>query len=114
MARSEGAAESITAIDGGNTAFLRSFQKLAPDIRKEAARAIALLLYVDVRSPPARLHLHTLTNRLVPSALDAGKRVKVYTFHLTGNDAWKASFTLEAGTAYLRACGPHDALDKAP
>lgn len=102
----------ITRVDGNNAAFQRSFRSLQPDIQKEARTAIGLLFLVDVDAPPARLHLHPLKNRLVPSALDAGKKVKVYTFHLTSNDAWKASFTLEEGTAYLRVCGPHDQIDK--
>lgn len=104
----------ILCCDFGNTAFQRSFQALKPDIRKEAVRAIGLLTLVDVENPPAKLHLHPLTGKTVASALDPTKKVKVYTFHLTSNDAWKASFTLENGTAYLRACGPHDRIDVAP
>lgn len=104
----------VLRCDFGNAAFQRSYQALKPDIRKEAVRAIGLLALVDVENPPARLHLHPLTGKSVPSALDPSKKVKVYTFHLTSNDTWKASFTLEDGTAYLRACGPHDAIDKTP
>lgn len=104
----------IKAIDAGNTAFQRSYSNLKPDILKEARQAIGLLLMVDVDNPPARLHLHPLKSKTVPAALDASRKVKVYTFHLTSNDAWKASFTLENGTAYLRHCGPHDAIDKTP
>lgn len=59
-------------------------------------------------------HLHALTGKTVRSALDPAKQVKVYTFHLTSNDSWKASFTLEEGCAYLRYCGEHDAVDDAP
>lgn len=109
-----GPREIIERIDASSKTFIRSFQGLAPDVRKEAIRALGMLLLLDVRAAPARLHLHTLTGRTVPAVLNPARRVKVYTFHLTGNDAWKASFTLEDGTAYLRACGPHDALDKAP
>ncbi|MDP2434095.1 MAG: hypothetical protein Q8O33_19040 [Pseudomonadota bacterium] len=105
---------TITTIDANNSAFQRSYQGIKPDIRREAQQAIGMLLCVDVDNPPARLHLHTLTSKTVPSVLAPGKRVKVYTFHLTSNDAWKASFTLENGTAYLRLCGPHDKIDKNP
>lgn len=104
----------VLRVDCSNTAFQRSYRALSPDVRKEAIKALGLLLLVDVEHPPARLHLHPLTGKTVPSVLHAGRQVKVYTFHLTGNDAWKASFTLEDGTAYLRACGPHDAIDKKP
>ncbi|MEF8708271.1 MAG: hypothetical protein V5B38_05045 [Candidatus Accumulibacter propinquus] len=104
----------ITRIDCNNSAFQRSFRALQPDIQKEARTALALLIMADVSAPPARLHLHTLKSKLVPSSLDASKKIKVYTFHLTSNDAWKASFTLEEGTAYLRACGPHDRIDSSP
>lgn len=104
----------ILRCDFGNAAFQRNFKALKPDTRKEAVRAIGGLTLVDVDNPPAKLHLHSLTGKLVASALDSSKKVKVYTFHLTSNDAWKASFTLEDGTAYLRACGPHDSIDKNP
>jgi hypothetical protein len=73
-----------------------------------------MLILVDVENPPGRLHLHPLTDKMVTSVLDERRRVKVYTFHLTSNDAWKASFTLEQGTAFLRACGPHDKIDANP
>lgn len=105
---------TITRVDGSNSAFQRSFRALKPEIQKEARHAIGLLFMVDIEAPPARLHLHPLKGKTVPSVLDPGKKVKVYTFHLTSNDAWKASFTLEDGTAYLRYCGPHDKIDQAP
>jgi len=104
----------ITRVDGNNTAFQRTFRALQPDVQREARVAIGLLFMVDVLAPPARLHLHPLKSKMVPSAIDGSKKVKVYTFHLTSNDAWKASFTLEDGTAYLRACGPHDRIDQSP
>lgn len=104
----------IERVDASNTHFKRTFLKLKPDIIKEARQAIGLLVLVDVNNPPARLHLHPLTGKTVTSVLDPSKRVKVYTFHLTSNDSWKASFTLENGIAYLRLCGPHDQVDKSP
>lgn len=107
-------ANVILRIDAGNTAFQRSFAKLKPDIRKQANPAVGSLLLVDVESPPAKLHLHPLTGKTVPAILDSSKQIKVYTFHITTNDSHKASFTLEAGTAYLRTCGPHDEVDKNP
>lgn len=104
----------IERIDGGNSTFQRTYGALKPDILKEARTAIAMLLLVDVENPPGRLHLHSLKGKTVSSTLDPSKKIKVYTFHLTSNDAWKASFTLENGTAFLRACGPHDSIDSSP
>lgn len=105
---------TITAIDASNPVFQRTFLKLGEGLRKEAKRAIAELFLVDVSNAPAKLHLHPLKSKAVPSALDAKKKVKVFTFHITSSDSHKASFTLEGGTAYLRACGPHDEIDKTP
>ena len=104
----------VLRTDFGNPRFQRRFKALKPDIRKEAVKAIGMLVLVDVDHPPARLHLHPLTGKTVRSALDPARQVKVYTFHLTSNDAWKASFTLEDGCAYLRYCGEHDGVDNAP
>lgn len=105
---------TITAVDASNPVFQRTFLKLGEGLRKEAKRAISELLLVDVSSAPAKLHLHPLKSKTVPSAVDATKKVKVFTFHITSSDSHKASFTLEDGTAYLRACGPHDEIDKTP
>ncbi|WP_298624489.1 hypothetical protein [uncultured Zoogloea sp.] len=105
---------TITAIDASNPVFQRTFLKLGEGIRKEAKRAISDLLLVDVSSAPAKLHLHPLKSKMVTSAVDGKKKVKVFTFHITSSDSHKASFTLEDGTAYLRACGPHDEIDKTP
>lgn len=104
----------ITAVDISNLVFQRTFLKLSEGLRREARRAISELFLVDVSNAPAKLHLHPLKSKAVPSALDAGKKVKVFTFHITSSDSHKASFTLEEGTAYLRACGPHDEIDKTP
>lgn len=108
------AKNKILRVDAGNTHFQRTFDSLKPDIKKEAIKALGQLILVDVENPPARLHLHPLTSKTVCSALDRSKKVKVYTFHLTSNDSYKASFTLEDGTAYLRACGSHDLIDSNP
>lgn len=104
----------ITAINASNPVFQRTFLKLGESLRKEAKRAISELFLVDVSHAPAKLHLHPLKSKDVPSVLDPQKRVKVFTFHITSSDSHKASFTLEEGTAYLRACGPHDEIDKTP
>lgn len=104
----------ILCVDLGNPAFQRAWRKLPADVLKQAQAQIGSLFSIDTSKPPAKLHLHTLTSKMVPSALDPDKKVKVFTIHLTLNDCYKASFTLEDGTAYFRACGPHDAVDKSP
>jgi hypothetical protein len=104
----------ILRLDFSSTRFQSDFRSLKPDIMKEARRLLSDLIMVDIENPPARLHLHPLKDKLVPSVLDPTKKVKVYTLHITSNDSWKASFTLEAGTAYMRLCGPHDKVDKSP
>jgi len=104
----------ILRVDGGNATFQKTFAKLKPQQMKEATVAFGLLFMLDTDSPPAKLHFHPLKNCLVPSVLDPTKKVKVYTIHITADDAYKASFTLEDGTAYLRACGEHDKIDQFP
>lgn len=104
----------IKAVDVGNETFQRLYKKLTHDVLKQAKAAIGELLLVDVANAPAKLHLHTLTDKLVPSHKDPKKKVKVYTFHITRDDKYKASFTLEDGVAYMRVCGEHDSVDKSP
>ena len=104
----------ILRLDFNSERFQSDFRSLKPDIHKEAKRIFGEMILIDVESPPRKLHLHPLTDRWVPSALDPSKKLKPYTVHITSDDTWKASFTLEEGTAYLRRCGPHDRIDKSP
>lgn len=104
----------ILKLDFGNPTFQRTFQKLKPDIAREAKRLIAELMLVDVDNAPAKLHLHALKSKSVKSALDDKLKVPVYTIHIVSNDSYKASFSFENGTAYFRACGTHDEIDKNP
>ncbi len=104
----------IIKIDMGSDTFQRTFAKLDPQVKIEARRTISELILLDISKAPAKLHLHTLKHKTVKSATDPKKKCPVYTFHLTGNDKYKASFTFEDGTAYLRVCGEHDWIDKNP
>jgi hypothetical protein len=104
----------IHAVNFNQPRFQRNFQRLKPDIKKEARRALGEMILIDVDNPPAKLHLHCLKNKQVPSAIDASKKVNVYTLHITSNDAYKASFTFENGCAYMRRCGTHADIDKDP
>ncbi|WP_211453592.1 hypothetical protein [Collimonas antrihumi] len=102
----------IRAVNYGNPIFQKTFRKLKPDVLKEAKRALSELILLDIDNAPAKLHLHALTNKQVLSALDQNKKVPVYSIHLTTNDTYKASFTYEEETAYMRICGEHDDVDK--
>ena len=44
---------------------------------KQAKTAMGELFLVDVAHAPAKLHLHTLTDKLVPSRKDEKKKIKV-------------------------------------
>lgn len=114
MAEAVDEGQVILAVNASSKQFIRTLNKLKHDDLAQALDSIRSLLFVKLGDAPAKLHLHPLKARQVTSMLDANKKVKVYTFHLTSNDRYKASFTLEDGTAYLRVCGEHDALDKNP
>lgn len=84
--------------------------KLQTQIR-EALRA---LLFLDLDQAPRKLHLHPLTDRQVPSALNPTKKVTPWSLHVTPDDRYKASFTFEEGVANFRICDEHDLVDKDP
>jgi hypothetical protein len=64
----------IHCVDASNAIFQKTFQKLGPGIQKEARRALGELFALDVAQAPAKLHLHTLTDKTVPSVLDPTKK----------------------------------------
>lgn len=104
----------ILRIDAGNSNFQKTFRRLQPTQFKEASKTLGALLMLDLTRAPAKLHFHPLKSVFVPSALDPTKKVKVYTIHLTADDRYKLSFTIENQTAYLRSCGEHDDVDQSP
>ncbi|WP_321876608.1 hypothetical protein [Paraburkholderia bannensis] len=104
----------ITKVDVGSETFQKTYRKLPEDAKKEAKMALGELILLDVTKAPAKLHLHHLTDKQVKSAVDPKKKVNVYTIHLTKNDKFKASFTFEDGTAYMRVAGEHDWVDDHP
>lgn len=105
---------TIRALNCDEPRFQNSFKRLKPDIQKEARRALGEMVLLDLDHPPAKLHLHPLTNTQVSSALNPATKVEVYILHITSNDSYKASFTFEDGCAYMRFCGPHDKVDNSP
>ena len=104
----------ITSVDFANETFKKLFQKLRPEVQKEAKQAIGQLTLLDIAAAPKSLHLHTLTALKATSAVNPKNKVSIYTIHLTKDDKWKASFTFENGIAFMRVCGEHDWVDKNP
>lgn len=104
----------IRAVDCNDLGFIRCFKRLSTGQQEQAREAILLLLLADLDAPPRVLHLHQLTNRQVASVLRPGHKVNAWTIHITKDDTYKASFTLEDGTAYMRLCDEHDVIDKRP
>ena len=85
-------------------------QQLGRDIRE----AIRSLLLLDLDQAPAKLHLHHLTGKKVPSRVNPSVKVAAWTIHVTANDVYKASFTFEDGVVYLRTVDEHDIVDSDP
>lgn len=104
----------IRGVDCSATSFVNTFKHLAPAVQAQAREALRLLLLAELDAPPRALHLHQLVNKKVPSIRRPGVTVSAWTIHLTRDDSYKASFTLEDGVAYLRLCGEHDLIDKRP
>lgn len=104
----------ISRLDFGNETFQKTFRKLKPKQQKEAHTAFGLMAMMDTDAAPGKLHFHPLTNVKVPSVADPKVKIKVYTIHITADDTYKASFTLENGTAHMRVCGEHDDVDDNP
>ncbi len=105
----------IVRVDASNDTFQRSLRKIKdPQLHREVIATLRELFLVDLDSPPAKLHLHQLTGKAGRSMIDPSIKVPIWSLHVTSNDAYKASFTLEGGTAYLRVIRTHDRLDDDP
>ena len=107
-------ANIICRIDASAATFVKSYGSLPDEVLREAKKIIGHLLLLDVTKAPAKLHLHNLQNRTAWSIENPKVKVKCYTVHVTPDDNYKASFTLENGTAYMRYAGKHDSIDKNP
>lgn len=106
---------TIRAVYLNNPAFLRGLKRIPdPQLRDQAIDTLRGMLLLDLDKAPRKLHLHHLTNRRVPSALNPANKVNPFTIHVTANDKYKASFTLEDGVAYFRVCDKHDIVDDNP
>lgn len=92
----------IEDVDLSSPRFINSFKSLPPDIKAQAAKAIADL----VRDPvPGRLRFEKLSGLANPA---------VYTIHVTRNHSHKASFELVGTAARMRRVGTHKEIDRAP
>jgi len=104
----------IRGLDITADTFRSRWKDLPDNVQLAGKETIKSLLFQNLDTAPRKLHLHPLVSKLVPSRADPKKKVPVWTFHLTPDDRWKASFTFEGGVAHFRVCGKHDVIDKSP
>lgn len=105
----------ILGIDCSSTSFRRGLKRIKDPQRQQQVRdTLKELLFLDIDRAPAKLHLHQLPGRSVPSVFDPRKKVTPWTLHVTADDRYKASFTFEGSVAYFRVCDEHDVVDKDP
>lgn len=108
-------ARVIVGVNAASERFLRSLDRVKdPKVRREILDTVRSLLLLDLDKTPAKLHLHPLKNKEGASILNPMNKVPIWTIHVTADDVYKASFTFENGTAYLRCIRTHDDLDKDP
>lgn len=105
----------IRGVDCSSNGFRKSFSRIKdPVIRKEVLAILQDFLFLLLDRAPAHLHLHQLTQKRVASGEGPHVKCTPWTMHVTRNDAYKASFTLEGGVAIMRVCGTHAEVDKRP
>lgn len=93
----------IREINIDSPGFQRTWKKLPDEVKREAKEALkALLLPPEER--PSRLHFHKMR----------GFGGEIWSIHLSRNDRYKASLSVENGVAYMRRCGTHEEIDKSP
>lgn len=104
----------IRGIVLANTLFRNKWADLPGAVQDESIVVIQSLVGKSIDQLPRKLHFHQLTNKPVPSAISPTDKVAAWSFHITADDRYKASFTYENGTIYFRTCGTHQAVDKWP
>ena len=105
----------IRAVDVSSQTFRRTFGAIKDTrLQSQIRETIRSLLMLDIDSAPSKLHLHQLQKVSVQSAVDPKKKVSVWTVHVTPDDRYKASFTLQDCKAYFRLVDEHDIIDKRP
>lgn len=82
----------IRGVDLTNSTFMRTFSRIRdPQLQRVITATIRELLLLNLDQAPAKLKLHQLRNKQVPSALDPQKKVNPFTIHVTPDDRYKAS-----------------------
>jgi hypothetical protein len=105
----------IRAIDVGAPTFKKTFEAIKDqNLRPEILATIRSMMFQNIDRAPRKWHMHQLTGKLVPSFVDPSKKVAVWTLHVTADDSYKASFTLEDCKACFRLVDEHDIIDKRP
>lgn len=105
----------IRAVDVSAQSFRKSFEAIkGQPLKAEIIATIRSMLGQDIDAAPAKWHMHQLKQKQVPSATQKDKKVNVWTLHVTADDRYKASFTLEDCKAYFRLVDEHDVIDKNP
>lgn len=105
----------IRGVDLRSPTFIRCLVRLKdPQLLRQVKATLQSLLLLDIDQAPAKLHMHQLKSKQVPSRCDPSKKVSAWTLHVTPDDRYKASFTFEDGMAYFRLCDEHDVIDKNP
>lgn len=112
MAAGERLIRGVVATD---PTFIKCLKRIKdPRQLAEITATLRLLLLLDLDAVPAKLHLHQLVNKVVACTVPPVRKVEPWTLHVTADDCYKASFTLEGGVAYMRLCDEHDVIDKNP
>jgi mRNA-degrading endonuclease RelE of RelBE toxin-antitoxin system len=85
-----------------SVAFLRDYQKLAPEIQEAVDAAIRGVLQDPI---PRSLRFEKLQGYRKPN---------IYTVHVTPNHAYKMSFEKRGDVAFLRRVATHREIDRSP
>lgn len=92
---------TIKGLNMTSESFEKDWKKLPEEVKREAKKMVGHMLMTD--QMPAKLHFHPLVG------YDG-----IFTIHITPDDKYKASFTIDGDTAIFRQCGKHEEIDKNP
>jgi mRNA-degrading endonuclease RelE of RelBE toxin-antitoxin system len=90
----------VTKLNLTAPSFTKSYKRLSVDTQKAIQKSLPLLMQYPV---PPKLHFHKH---------HGVKGEAIYTIHVTPDDCYKASFTIDAnGVAVFRRVGTHAKID---
>lgn len=105
----------IRGVDCTGAGFQKALSQIKDrNAQEEIKAALRDLLLTGLDAPPRYLHLHQLKQKKVPSMTRHDVKCNPWSIHVTRNDVYKASFTLEGSIALMRNCAEHDVLDRKP